>query len=228
MNMKLSAIQIKKELKDAVTPGKAELLQRYFKTGKGEYGEGDKFLGVMVPDQRKIAKKYRALPLAEVQKLLESGIHEHRLTGFLILVYQFEKADEKARKAIYEFYYKNRKHANNWDLVDLSSHKIMGVYLLDKKRDDLYKLARSKSLWDRRIAIISTFAFIDKGELEDSLKLAEMLVHDEHDLIHKAVGWVLREVGKKDADVERAFLRKYHKVMPRVMYRYATEKGVGI
>ena len=224
--MSKTVTQIKAELRARVTPGKKELLQRYFKTGKGEYGEGDKFLGVMVPDQRAVAKKYRDIPLPEVQELVRSGYHEERLTGFLILTYKFEKAEEEARREIYDFYYKNRRHANNWDLVDLSSHKIMGHYLLDKKRDALYKLARSKNVWDRRIAMISTFAFIDHSDFEDALKIAEILVHDEHDLIHKAVGWVLREVGKKDAEAERRFLRKYHKTMPRVMYRYATEKGV--
>jgi len=220
------ADQIKKELKERVTPGKATLLARYFKTGKGEYGEGDRFLGVMVPQQREVAKMHRDLPLKDVLTLLEGEFHEHRLTGILILTYKYERADEALQKEIYDFYYKHRKYVNNWDLVDLSCHKIMGAYLLNKKRDVLYQLARSRSLWDRRIAMISTFAFLRESDFEDALKLAEILMHDEHDLIHKAVGWVLREIGKKDADVLRAFLRKYHKEMPRVMYRYAIEKGV--
>ncbi len=222
------ADEIKKVLKARITPGKAPLLARYFKTGKGEYGEGDKFLGVMVPQQREVAKKFRDVALSEVLKLMEGKYHEYRLTGVLILTYKYEKADERTRREIYDFYYKYRKYVNNWDLVDLSSHKIMGRYLLDKKRDVLYKLARSKSLWDRRIAIVSCFAFLRESDFEDALKLAEILLHDEHDLIHKAVGWVLREVGKKDAELLRGFLRKYHKEMPRVMYRYATEKGVSI
>ena len=224
--MSKTVTQIKAELRARVTPGKKELLQRYFKTGKGEYGEGDKFLGVMVPDQRTVAKKYRDIPLSEVQELVQGGHHEERLTGFLILTYKFEKADEEGRREIYAFYYKNRRYANNWDLVDQSACRIMGAYLSDKKRDILYRLARSKSVWDRRIAIISCFAFLQDLDFTDALKLAEILLHDEHDLIHKAVGWVLREIGKKDAETERKFLRKYHKTMPRVMYRYATEKGV--
>lgn len=218
--------EIKKALQDSITPGKAELLQRYFKTGKEQYGEGDRFIGVMVPDQRKVAKQYQGATLAEVQELLDSPIHEHRLTGFLILTNQFEKANEGARKKIFDFYCKNFRRANNWDLVDLSAPRIVGAYLADKKRGLLYKLARSKNLWERRIAMISTFAFIRNSDFEDALKIAELLLHDEHDLIHKAVGWALREIGKKDAEAERAFLRKYHKMMPRVMYRYATEKGV--
>jgi len=218
--------QIKRELKNYAKPEKVAIASRYFKTGKGEYGEGDKFLGVVMPDQRKVAKKYRDLPFVEVQKLLESVYHEHRMTGFLILTYKFEKADEKLQREIYDFYFKNRKYSNNWDLVDVIVPKIMGAWLLDKKRDVLYKLARSKSLWDRRIAMLSTFAFISNSDYEDALKIAEILVHDEHDLIHKAVGWALREIGKKDAEAERKFLRKYHKTMPRVMYRYAIEKGV--
>lgn len=218
--------QIKKALRICAKPKKVADLQRFFKTGKGDYGEGDRFLGVVVPDQRKIAKEYRDLPLTEVQKLVESEFHEERLTGFLILTYKYEKADERTRRKIYDFYYKNRRYSNNWDLVDVIAPKIMGAYLLNKKRDVLYRLARSKSLWDRRIAMISCFAFIQRSDFTDSLKIAEMLVRDEHDLIHKAVGWALREVGKKDAETERAFLRKFHSMMPRVMYRYATEKGV--
>ncbi len=221
-----NAVQIKKELKNLADPERAAHSSRYFKTGKGEYGEGDKFLGIVMPDQRKVAKAHRDLPFKEVQKLLESAYHEHRMTGFLILTYKFAKADEKRRREIYNFYYKNRKYSNNWDLVDVIVPKIMGAWLLDKKRDVLYKLARSKSLWDRRIAVLSTFAFIDQSDFEDALKIAEILVNDEHDLIHKAVGWALREIGKKDAEAERGFLRKYHKAMPRVMYRYAIEKGV--
>jgi len=218
--------RIKVELKKRINPEKAVILPRFFKTGKGQYGEGDKFLGIVVPDQRTVAKQFRNLPLADVQELLTSEYHEHRLTGFLILTYQFEKADEKTRKAIFDFYCKNLRRANNWDLVDLSAPKIVGPYLLDKKRGLLFKLARSKNLWERRIAMISCFAFIRNSDFEDALKIAEVLVHDEHDLIHKAVGWMLREIGKRDAEAERGFLRKYHKTMPRTMYRYAVEKGV--
>ncbi len=221
-----TAVQIKRKLKSYAKPEKVAIAFRYFKTGKGEYGEGDKFLGVVMPDQRKVAKEHRDLPFVEVQKLLESVYHEHRMTGFLILTYKFEKADEQLRREIYDFFYKNRKYANNWDLVDVIVPKIMGVHLLDKKRNVLYKLARSKSLWDRRISIISTFEFIRHDDFEYTLKIAEILVNDKHDLIHKAVGWMLREIGKRDSEAERKFLRKYHKIMPRVMYRYAIERGV--
>lgn len=224
--MNKSSLQIKKELEKHIKPEKVAILSSFFKTGKGEYGERDKFLGITVPSQRLVAKAYREVSFEAVKELLESEYHEHRLTGFLILTYKFEKAEEKEKKAIFDFYYKHRKYANNWDLVDLSAYKIMGEYLLNKKRDVLYKLAQSKGLWDRRIAMVSCFAFIRKHDFEDVLKIAEILVQDKHDLIQKAVGWMLREVGKRDADAERGFLRQYEKVMPRVMWRYAVEKGM--
>ena len=224
--MPQTAAQIKKDLKKLANPEKAAFFPRFFKTGKGEYGEGDKFLGVVVPDQRKIAKANRNIALSEVKELLESEYHEHRLTALFILTYMFEKADETERKKVYDFYYKERKYVNNWDLVDCSAHKIMGVYLRDKDRSILHKLSKSKDLWEKRIAMIATMYYIKEGDFEDALMIAETLLQDEHDLIHKAVGWMLREIGKVDAEVERKFLRKYHKVMPRTMYRYATEKGV--
>ena len=198
--------------------------QRFFKTGKGEYGEGDKFLGLTNPQIRTLAKKYRDLDLADLEKLLGSKIHEHRLISLFILVDQFHRANEQARRQIYDFYLKNATRVNNWDLVDSSAHKIVGWYLEDKDRAILYKLAKSKNLWEKRISIIATFWFIKNGELNDSLKIAEILLKDEHDLIHKAVGWMLRETGKKDVAILRQFLDKHVLDMPRTMLRYAIEK----
>lgn len=212
------------DLKSLINPEKAAFLPKFFKTGPGQYGEGDQFIGVVVPNQRKIAKKYKNLPLAEIQKLIISPIHEHRLTSLFILVHQFQKGDGNKQKEIYEFYLKNKHQVNNWDLVDSSAHKIVGAYLLNKDRSILYELAHSHNLWDRRIAMISCFAFTDQEDFEDALAIADILVNDEHDLIHKAVGWVLREVGKKDQRVEEEFLMKHYKTMPRTMLRYAIEK----
>lgn len=199
-------------------PKKAKDLQRFFKTGKGEYGEGDIFLGIMVPQQRKLAKKYLDLDLDDLQKLLDSKIHEYRMTALFILM----KKDDK--KKIFDFYLKNTRNINNWDLVDLSAPNILGEYLLDKNRDILYKLARSKNIWERRMAVLATLAFIKNGDFDDFLKIAEMLINDKHDLIHKAVGWGHREVGKRDLKTEEDFLKKYYKKMPRVMLIYAIEK----
>ncbi len=215
---------VQKALAKMADKKKAKFLAGYFKTGKGEYGEGDIFIGVTVPGQRKIANQFSNLPLSEIQKLLESKIHEHRLTALLILVRQFESGDEKTKKKIFDFYLKNIKYINNWDLVDLSSHKIVGAYLSDKSRAALYKLAESKNIWSRRIAVISTFHFIFKKDFAASLRIAEKLLDDKHDLIHKAVGWMLREVGKRDGKVLRKFLDKHISKMPRTTLRYAIEK----
>lgn len=212
------------DLKKLANPEKAAFFPRFFKAGPGEYGEGDQFLGVIVPDQRKIAKKYKGLELPEIKKLLHSPIHEHRLTALFILVNQFQKGDEKQKKEVYEFYLKNKCHVNNWDLVDSSAHKIVGVYLKDKDRSILYDLAQSPSLWDRRIAMMSCFTFIREQDFEDALAIAEILVDDEHDLIHKVVGWMLREIGKRDQGVEEEFLMQHYQTMPRTMLRYAIEK----
>ncbi len=216
--------QLKKDLKKLANPEKAKILQRFFKTGKGEYGEGDVFLGITVPEQRKIAKKYSELPLKETQKLLSGKIHEHRLTALLILVIKYKKSDDTDKKRISHFYIKNFKHINNWDLVDLSSEKILGDYLLEKDKSLLYKLAKSKNLWERRIAVITTFAFIRNNRFNDTLKISGLLLNDRHDLIHKAVGWMLREIGKRDQEVEEKFLQKHYRKMPRTMLRYAIEK----
>lgn len=206
-------------------PKKARELTRFFKCGKGEYGEGDQLWGIMVPFQRQVAKKYfQDADLQDAQKLLNSPVHEQRLTGLLMLVFKFEKADEKLRKEIYKFYLKNTKRINNWDLVDLTAPRIVGEFLLDKDRKILYRLAKSKNLWERRIAVLATFMFIRECDFKDALKIAEILLNDNHDLIHKAVGWMLREIGKRNIKTEEKFLQKYYRTMPRTILRYAIEK----
>lgn len=220
----MSLINIKKVFQKLADKKQAENLQRFFKTGKGQYGEGDKFLGIKVPLQRQLVKKYLDLPLADVENLLHSQYHEHRLTALLLLVKKFEKGDLKQKDKIYRLYLKNYRRINNWDLVDLSAPNIVGVYLLDKNRSILYKLAKSSDLWQRRISVLATFTFIRNKDFNDSLKIAEMLLKDRHDLIHKAVGWMLREVGKRDLAVLDDFLAKNAATMPRTMLRYAIEK----
>jgi 3-methyladenine DNA glycosylase AlkD len=212
--------KIKQDVQELANPERAEHSKRYFKTGPGQYGEGDIFLGLTMPQQREIAKNYKDLPLEQVQELLESGIHTHRMIALVILTLQYKNNKEK----IYDIYLKNTKYINNWDLVDVTAHKIVGEYLLDKPRDVLYDLAKSNDLWEKRISIISTFAFIRRGQLDDAIKISEILLHDKHDLIHKAVGWMLREVGKKDKQVLINFLDKYSKEMPRTMLRYSIER----
>lgn len=216
--------QLQSDLQKLANPQKAKDLQRFFKTGKGEYGEGDIFLGIIVPEQRKIAKKYSNMTLKDLQKLLSSRTHEHRLTALFILIQTYNKSDDKGRKRIFNFYLKNMKHINNWDLVDLSAGKILGAYLLDKDRSVLHRLAESDNLWERRIAIMSTFYFIRNGQFEDTLNISGILLTDRHDLIHKAVGWMLREIGKRDQGAEENFLDKYYRTMPRTMLRYAIER----
>jgi 3-methyladenine DNA glycosylase AlkD len=216
--------KVRAELKLLSDPVYAKRLQGFFKSGKGEYGEGDIFLGLRVPELRRTAKKYRDIPLTDVLELLRSVIHEHRLTALFILTHQFNKGDEDTRKRIVDIYLGNTSYVNNWDLVDSSAHKILGVWLINRDRDVLYELAKSESLWERRISIISTFAFIDRGDLADAISLAGVLVDDGHDLIHKATGWVLREVGKKDQTRMEGFLLEHHETMPRTMLRYAIEK----
>ena len=205
-------------------PEQAKILQRFFKTGKGQYGEWDQFLWIKVPVQRQIAKQHLEIDFSEIQALLDSPIHEYRLVAVLILVQKYAKADEKLQKKIFDFYLKNAKWINNRDLVDLSAPHIVGEYLLEREKDILYKLAKSKNLREKRIAIISTFAFIKVGLFEDTFKIAEILMHDDHDLIHKAVGWMLREAGKRSLYEEEKFLKPRYKKMPRTMLRYAIEK----
>ncbi len=219
-----SLFQLKKELKKISDPEQAKILRRFFKTGKGEYGEGDIFLGVKVPDQRKMAGNFKKLSLSDIKKLLDGKIHEHRMSALFILIKQYEKADERGKKKIFDFYLRNTKNINNWDLVDISAPKIVGDYLLKKPKDVLYKLSKSKNLWEKRIAILATFAFIKNNKFGDTLKISKIFLKDKHDLIHKAVGWMLREVGKRDQEIEEEFLKKYYLKMPRTMLRYAIEK----
>lgn len=218
---------LKKELSDLASPKKAKILMSFFKTGKGQYGEGDVFLGIVVPDQRKIAKKYQILPIRDVLELLHSKYHEHRLTAIFILILQYQKGDQKTKEKIYSQYLKNTKYINNWDLIDLSAPKIVGDYLLNKPRDILYHLASSKNLWKRRISILATFAFIKQSDFKDTLKISELLLADNHNLIHKATGWAMREVGKKDQSVLIQFLNMHSIKMPRTMLRYSLERLPG-
>lgn len=196
---------------------RAKLCARYFKTGLGQYGHGDIFIGVTVPEQRKIAKKYKGLPLSEVSKLLQNKIHEYRFTALLILTYK------PINKEVYDFYLSHLKYINNWDLVDVSAGPIVGAYLFDKNRNILEVLAHSDSLWERRIAIVATGYFISRKQIDTTLVIATKLLHDHHDLIHKAVGWMLREIGKKNHKALADFVYEYSPVMPRTMLRYSIE-----
>ncbi|GBE19925.1 MAG TPA: DNA alkylation repair protein [Candidatus Pacearchaeota archaeon] len=214
---------LKKELQKLSNPKQAKLLQGFFKTGEGQYGEGDIFLGIKVPIQRGVAKRYK-LPLNEIQELLNSKIHEHRLIGLFILISSYKKSNNIQRRRIFNFYLKNTKNINNWDLVDLSAPNIVGDYLVNKDRKILYKLTKSNNLWEKRVAVLATFAFIRKKDFKDSLKISKLLLKDTHDLIHKAVGWMLREIGKRNQEVEEEFLKKHYKEVPRTMLRYAIER----
>ena len=221
----MSIVAIRKDLKKLSSRKKADVYQRFFKTGKGEYGEGDVFLGMTMPNIRKVVKKhFKNTSLKDTLKLLTSKYHEERMTALLILVEKYQKADQKEKEIIYKSYLKNTKYINNWDLVDVTCHKIVGKHLLDKDRKILYKLAKSKDLWEKRISIISTMWFIKENQFQDTLKISKILLNDSHDLIHKAVGWSLREVGKKNFSLEESFLNKHYKNMPRTMLRYAIEK----
>jgi len=236
----MSFKKIQQELTSYIDKEKAEIYARFFKTGKGEYGEGDIFLGITVPHIRKIAKKYKHADFDTIKQLLESPYHEHRMTGLFILVYKFESLSKVktrhasshqitqniSQKKIYNFYIKNIRYVNNWDLVDTTTPHIMGAYLYahPEKKDILYTFAKSKNLWKKRISIISTFTFIRNNDFADTLAISEILLHDHHDLIHKAVGWMLREIGKKNQKILEQFLKKYYKTMPRTTLRYAIEK----
>lgn len=217
--------KIRGDLHVLANPDKAQMLQRFFRTGKGEYGYGDKFLGVTVPVVRGLAKIYmEQVSFKNIESLLASGIHEERMLALLILVLCYKRAASAEQKAIYDFYFENIAGINNWDLVDLSAPYIVGGYLFDKKKNHLRKLVGSENLWQRRIAIVATLYFIRNNFFEETLGLAKILLKDKEDLIHKATGWALREVGKRDFAILDGFLSEYYCVMPRTMLRYAIEK----
>lgn len=219
----MTAAFVLNELRSVADPEKARFLQRFFKTGPGQYAEGDVFLGLVVPLTRNIARANKNTPLPELQKLVQSEYHEARLCALLIVVERFKKATSEEREALYTFYVQNARRINNWDLVDVTCPHVVGAYLLDKDRSPLYELAESDNLWEQRIAMVSTVTFIRRGEYADTLALAERLLNHSHDLMHKAVGWMLREVGKKNREVLTAFLETYATRMPRTALRYAIE-----
>lgn len=219
-----SAVGARRRLREFADPQRASFVQRYFKTGPGQYGEGDKFLGLNVPDLRKVAREFRALPLAGLRELLQSKWHEERLLALVILVDQYGGGDAKARAAIYKLYLASTSRINNWDLVDCSAPQIVGGHLEQRSRKPLYRLVKSKSVWERRIAILATYHLIRLGEFDDTFALTESLLGDKHDLMHKAAGWMLREVGKRDRAALEKFLRKHASKMPRTMLRYAIER----
>tara|TARA_Y100000310_G_scaffold160404_1_gene160165 strand:+ start:1939 stop:2640 length:702 start_codon:yes stop_codon:yes gene_type:complete len=219
----MSLKQLKSDLKEVAQPEKVPIYQNFFKTGPGQYGQGDIFIGVTVPNTRKVAKAHSNLPLKEVESLLKSKIHEERLCALLLLVHKYNTPPGE-RKKIVSFYLKNTKLVNNWDLVDLSADKILGPHFIDQDKSTLYKLANSKNLWEKRISILTTFHFIKNNQFTDTLKIAKILLNDKHDLIHKAIGWMLREIGNRSLKTEESFLKKHYKKMPRTMLRYAIEK----
>ena len=216
--------EIQSALAELSNPEDALFLQKYFKTGPGQYGEGDLFRGIRVPELRKLAKTYRRITLEQAEQLLRSAYHEDRLLALLLLVHKYSDADETGKTRIYEFYLNHARFINNWDLVDCSAKHIIGPYLRGRSRAPLYRLAGSPLLWERRMAVLATFDFINTGEFDDALKIAGMLLKDSEDLIHKAVGWMLREVGKIDPRKEEEFLDDWYRHMPRTMLRYAIER----
>ncbi|UCG06092.1 MAG: DNA alkylation repair protein [Desulfobacterales bacterium] len=216
--------EIKKRLRKLGDKERAAVSQRFFKTGPGEYGEGDIFAGITVPELRKLARQYRHMTLNDTTELLQSPIHEERLLALLILIHKFSTGAAPLKKQIFDLYLNNTRYINNWDLVDVSAQYIVGAYLVQKTKKVLYRLAKSEDFWERRIAIMSTFHFIRQNDFSETLKIARVLIADREDLIHKAVGWMLREIGKRDMQTEEEFLLKYYKQMPRTMLRYAIEK----
>ena len=221
--MTIRSQQVVKRLKELARAEIAQQSQRFFKTGKGQYGEGDRFLGIRVPALRKLVREYQGMSLQEIQKLLNSPFHEARLFALLLLVHQFKKGASAKQEQIYRLYLDNTRNINNWDLVDSSAPYIVGPFLENRDRQILCKLAKSSDLWERRIAIMSCFYFIRQNDYSDTLILAEQLINDPHDLIHKATGWMLREVGNRDRQVEVDFLNRHYQDMPRTMLRYAIE-----
>lgn len=219
--------ELRKALQDLTDADKAAGFIRFFKTGPGEYGYGDKFYGISVPDQRKVLKKYVDLTFAEIQDLLASKYHEERFIGLQILVHQFQKGDAAVKTGIYDFYTHHTEFVNNWDLVDSSAPQIPGAYLMDKPRNLLFDFARSTDLWQKRISILATFTFIRNKDYSTTLEISKILLKDDHDLIHKAVGWMLREVANRNLSIALKFLNEYAGEMPRTMLRYAIEKFPG-
>lgn len=216
--------QISKALRELADAETAAQSSRFFKSGQGEYGEGDRFLGIRVPAIRAQLRCWQTLTLEDIRPLLYSGYHEERLFALLALVRLFDESGATVRKAVYHFYLDNTGYINNWDLVDSSAPQIVGAYLEDRERRILYRLVKSTNLWERRIAVLATLHFIRNHDYADTLRIAGLLLHDHQDLIHKAVGWMLREIGKRDPDVERAFLQDWYRHMPRTMLRYAIER----
>lgn len=220
----MNAESVQMELRAREDPERAAFLQGFFKTGKGEYGEGDLFRGIRVPELRRIAARFKALPLDESLLLLRSPMHEDRFVALAILVHAYRRGDAQKKKAVYTAYIGHTRWINSWDLVDASAHKIVGPYLAERDRSVLAALAASGSLWERRIAIMATLHFIKAADFGDTLALAERLLRDGEPLIQKAVGWMLREVGKRDQALEERFLKKHYRDMPRTMLRYAIER----
>ncbi|MFA6160651.1 MAG: DNA alkylation repair protein [Patescibacteria group bacterium] len=221
----MKLVELRQELHKHADKERAEHSKRFFKTGRGEYGYGDVFLGLTVPLQREIASKYYDLPVTDVLKLLRSKIHEERLTALILLVHAYQKGDSKAKSKIFAQYLKHAKWINNWDLVDTSAPQIIGDFCWNKKdRQTSRRLIKSSDLWERRIGVLASFMFIKKGDVDLSLELASKLLKDPHDLMHKAVGWMLREVEKRKPDEVRRFLELYATSMPRTMLRYAIER----
>ena len=215
---------IEQRLRSLASREKAVVLQSFFKTGPGQYGEGDVFFGIPVPQLRKLARECTNTTLADSIKLLKSPVHEQRLLALLLLIQAFSRGDDCLRDQIFKLYLEHRRYVNNWDLVDLSAPHIVGKYLHDKRRDVLYRMARSRNLWERRISVMSTLYFIRQNRFSDTLRLSRILLQDEHDLIQKAVGWMLREVGKRNVEAEKRFLAAHYRKMPRTMLRYAIER----
>ncbi len=216
--------EIQSQLVNLSNPEDGLFLQRFFKTGPGQYGEGDLFRGIRVPQLRRLSKAYQDISLEHTKRLLRSVYHEDRLLALLILVRKYARADKAGRAGIYKLYLSHTRFISNWDLIDASAEHIIGAYLIDKSREPLYRLAQSPFIWERRIAILATFHFIKRGKFDETIRIAGMLLTDREDLIHKAVGWMLREVGKRDCQREEAFLRAHYRQMPRTMLRYAIEK----
>ena len=220
----MPVLKIRRSLRRLADTNTALVLQRFFKTGPGEYGEGDVFIGIKIPILRKLAEEFEEEPLQTLRILLRSKIHEERMLALMILVRRFARENDQGRRQIYKLYLAHSRLINNWDLVDGSAPYIVGAFLWSRNRKPLYVLAKSPSLWERRIAVLSTFHFIRQNDLADALRISELLLRDEHDLIHKAVGWMLREIGKRDRIIGETFLKMHYREMPRTMLRYAIER----